>query len=164
YRRDAQGNLRKTYLGDCTVERGSSATFTSGDSYAQILEDAHFVETNAETGLANGDFCSTIYIHGPSLTDAFGRGLPVLFEGQGLPEDDQLITPIPALSVEALRGQLLRYRDTLDEILKYYEWLYHPKHGRDLGAGMLAGYLLCEAFRTPHAIDVFERRYDECKA
>jgi fructose-1,6-bisphosphatase/inositol monophosphatase family enzyme len=28
---------------------------------------------------------------------------------------------------------------------------------------MVAGYLLCEAFRTPHAIDVFEKRYGECK-
>jgi fructose-1,6-bisphosphatase/inositol monophosphatase family enzyme len=28
---------------------------------------------------------------------------------------------------------------------------------------MVAGYLLCESFKTPHAIDVFERRYDDCK-
>jgi len=164
YRRDARGDLRKTYLGDCTVERGPSDTFTSGDAYAQVLEDAHFVETNAETGLANGDFCSTIYIHGPFLKDVCGRALPILFEEKLLPDDDQLITPIPPLTVEALRSQLLRYRDTLDEILKYYEWLYDPKHGRDLSAGMIAGYFLCEAFRTPHVIDVFERRYDDCKA
>jgi fructose-1,6-bisphosphatase/inositol monophosphatase family enzyme len=164
YRRDAQGDLRKTYLGDCTVERGPSETFTSGDSYAQVLEDAHFVETNAETGFANGDFCSTVYIHGPSLTDRTGRALPILFEEEVLANDNQLIAPIPPLAVEALRGQLLRYRDTLDEILKFYEWLYDPKHGRNLSAGMIAGYLLCEAFRTPHAIDVFERRYPDCKA
>jgi len=164
YRRDARGDLRKTYLGECAVERGGSTTFTSGDSYAQVLEDAHFVETNAETGVANGDFCSTVYIHGPFLTDEHGRALPVLFEEERLADDDQLITPIPHLTVEALRDQLVRYRDTLDEILRYYDWLYDPKHGRDLSAGMLAGYFLCEAFATPHAIDAFEHRYDECKA
>jgi fructose-1,6-bisphosphatase/inositol monophosphatase family enzyme len=164
YRRDARGELRKTYLGDCTVERGPSDTFTSGDAYAQVLEDAHFVETNAETGFANGDFCSTVYIHGPSLTDSAGRALPILFEEAILPEDDQLIAPIPPIAAGTLREQLLRYRDTLDEILKFYEWLYDPKHGRNLSAGMIAGYFLCEEFRTPHAVDVFERRYDDCKA
>ena len=164
YRRDAKGDLRKTYLGDATVERGQWDTFTSGDAYAQVLEDAHFVETNAETGFANGDFCSTIYIHGPSLTDKGGRALPILFEERPLTDDNQLIMPIPALSPEALHGQLLRYRETLDEILKFYHWLYDPKHGRNLSVGMIAGYFLCEAFKTPHAIDVFEKRYDECKA
>jgi fructose-1,6-bisphosphatase/inositol monophosphatase family enzyme len=164
YRRDAKGDLRKTYLGDGTVERGASETFTSGDAYAQVLEDAHFVETNAETGFANGDFCSTIYIHGPSLKDKGGRALPVLFEERLLAEDNQLITPIPALTPDALRGQLLRYRETLDEILKFYHWLYDPKHGRNLSVGMIAGYFLCEAFKTPHVIDVFEKRYDDCKS
>jgi fructose-1,6-bisphosphatase/inositol monophosphatase family enzyme len=163
YRRDHAGELRKTYLGEATLERGPSETFTSGDAYAQVLEDAHFVETNAETGFANGDFCSTVYIHGPSLTDRAGRALPVLFEDARLPDDDAKIGTIPAIPVEALRACLIRYRDTLDEILKYYDWLYHPKHGRNLSVGMVAGYLLCEHFRTPHAIDVFERRYDECK-
>jgi fructose-1,6-bisphosphatase/inositol monophosphatase family enzyme len=164
YRRDARGDLRKTYLGDGTLERGPSETFTSGDSYAQVLEDAHFVETNAETGFANGDFCSTVYIHGPFLTDQAGRALPILFEEKLLPDDNQLITPIPPLTVAALHGQLCRYRDTLDDILKFYEWLYDPRHGRNLSTGMIAGYLLCEAFKTPHVIDVFERRYDDCKA
>lgn len=163
YRRDSEGNLRKSYLGHALVESGPSETFTSGDAYAQVLEDAHFVETNAETGFANGDFCSTVYIHGPSLLDKAGRALPILFEDVILPDDNRLVEPIPALRVEALRDQLLRYRDTLDEILKFYEWVYDPKHGRNLSAGMIAGYLLCEAFKTPHVIDVFERRYDECK-
>jgi fructose-1,6-bisphosphatase/inositol monophosphatase family enzyme len=163
YRRDANGELRKTFLGTATLERGASETFTSGDAYAQVLEDAHFVETNAETGFANGDFCSTVYIHGPSLTDRSGRTLPILFEDQVLPDADALVTPIPAIPVEALRAALVRYRATLDEILKFYDWLYHPKHGRNLSVGMVAGYLLCEAFKTPHAIDVFERRYDDCK-
>jgi fructose-1,6-bisphosphatase/inositol monophosphatase family enzyme len=163
YRRDEKGNLRKTYLGEAVLEPGPSDTFTSGDAYAQILEDAHFVETNAETGFANGDFCSTIYIHGPSLTDRSGRAMPILFEEQRLADDNALISTIPAIPVEALRVCLIRYRDTLDEILKYYDWLYHPKHGRNLSVGMVAGYLLCESFKTPHAIDVFERRYDECK-
>jgi myo-inositol-1(or 4)-monophosphatase len=163
YLRDAQGDLRKTYLGEAILERGESETFTSGDAYAQVLEDAHFVETNAETGFANGDFCSTIYIHGPSLNDRAGRKLPVLFEEKRLADDNQLIDVIPAISVESLRAQLVRYRDTLDEILKFYDWLYHPKHGRNLSVGMVAGYLLCESFKTPHAIDVFERRYDDCK-
>lgn len=164
YRRDDRGELRKTFLGTATLERGTSETFTSGDAYAQILEDAHFVETNAETGFANGDFCSTVYVHGPSLSDRAGRALPVLFEERRLTDDDQLVPPIPAVPVEQLREKLCRYRDTLDEILKFYDWLYHPKHGRNLSVGMIAGYLLCEAFKTPHAIDVFEKRYDDCKA
>src|SRR5206468_7050334 len=96
YLRDAQGNLRKTYLGEAVLERGASETFTSGDAYAQVLEDAHFVETNAETGFANGDFCSTVYIHGPSLKDRAGRALPILFEETRLPDDNQLISTIPA--------------------------------------------------------------------
>jgi fructose-1,6-bisphosphatase/inositol monophosphatase family enzyme len=163
YLRDSGGNLRKAYLGEALLERGPSDTFTAGDAYAQILEDAHFVETNAETGFANGDFCSTVYIHGPSLTDRAGRAVPVLFEETRLPDDNALISTIPALTPESLRACLVRYRDTLDEILKFYDWLYHPKHGRNLSVGMVAGYLLCEHFRTPHAIDVFERRYDECR-
>ncbi|AMV28182.1 Inositol-1-monophosphatase [Gemmata sp. SH-PL17] len=163
YRRDANGDLRKTHLGTAVLERGASETFTSGDAYAQVLEDAHFVETNAETGFANGDFCSTVYIHGPSLVDGAGRSLPILFEETLLPDDNKLVPTIPAIPVETLRGCLNRYRDTLDEILKFYDWLYHPKHGRNLSVGMIAGYLLCEAFKTPHAIDAFERRYDECK-
>src|SRR6266545_715168 len=163
YLRDARGDLRKSYLGEAVLERGASETFTSGDAYAQVLEDAHFVETNAETGFANGDFCSTVYIHGPSLNDRAGRKLPILFEEKRLTDDNQLIATIPAIPVESLRAQLVRYRDTLDEILKFYDWLYHPKHGRNLSVGMVAGYLLCESFKTPHAIDVFERRYDECK-
>jgi fructose-1,6-bisphosphatase/inositol monophosphatase family enzyme len=163
YRRDANGDLRKTYLGEAALEPGPSDTFTSGDSYAQILEDAHFVETNAETGLANGDFCSTVYIHGPSLTDFYGRALPILFEKERLADNNALVNTIPPIPVDALRTCLIRYRDALDEILKYYDWLYHPKHGRDLSVGMVAGYLLCESFKTPHAIDAFERRYEECK-
>ena len=163
YMRDANGDLRKAFLGEAVLERGASETFTSGDAYAQVLEDAHFVETNAETGFANGDFCSTVYIHGPSLTDKAGRVLPVLFEDKVLADDNQLIATIPAIPVDALRECLHRYRNTLDEILKFYDWLYHPKHGRNLSVGMIAGYLLCEAFKTPHAIDAFERRYDECK-
>lgn len=163
YRRDANGQLRKTLLGDCVLEKGPAETFTSGDAYAQVLEDAHFVETNAETGFANGDFCSTVYVHGPSLKDAAGRTLPVLFEEQRLADDDQLIQPIPAMTPEDLRKSLTRYRDTLDEILAFYDWLYDPKHGRNLSAGMVAGYLLCEAFNTPHAIDAFEKQYDRCK-
>ncbi|MDY3555669.1 inositol monophosphatase family protein [Gemmata sp. JC717] len=163
YRRDADGALRKTYLGEATIERGASETFTSGDAYAQPLEDAHFVETNAETGFANGDFCSTVYVHGPALLDRAGRALPVLFEDVRLPDDDATVPAIPALAVEQLRGCLVRYRDALTEILGFYDWLYDPKHGRNLSVGMIAGYLLCEAFRTPHAIDVFERRYDDCK-
>ncbi len=163
YLRDAKGDLRKAYLGEAVLERGPSETFTSGDAYAQILEDAHFVETNAETGFANGDFCSTVYIHGPSLTDRSGRALPILFEEKRLADDNALVSTIPAIPVEQLRACLVRYRDTLDEILKFYDWLYHPKHGRNLSVGMIAGYLLCESFKTPHAIDVFERRYDECR-
>jgi fructose-1,6-bisphosphatase/inositol monophosphatase family enzyme len=163
YLRDAAGELRKTYLGEATLERGPSETFTSGDAYAQVLEDAHFVETNAETGFANGDFCSTVYVHGPALTDRAGRALPVLFEEAVLPDADARVVAIPAIPVDALRARLTRYRDTLDEILKFYDWLYHPKHGRNLSVGMVAGYLLCEHFKTPHAIDVFERRYDDCK-
>ncbi len=163
YLRDANGDLRKTYLGEATLERGVSETFTSGDAYAQVLEDAHFVETNAETGFANGDFCSTVYIHGPSLNDRAGRALPILFEDKRLTDENALIATIPAIPVDALRAQLTRYRDTLDAILKFYDWLYDPKHGRNLSVGMIAGYLLCESFKTPHAIDVFERRYDDCK-
>ncbi|MFM8274950.1 MAG: inositol monophosphatase family protein [Gemmata sp.] len=163
YLRDSKGDLRKAYLGNAVLERGTSETFTSGDAYAQVLEDAHFVETNAETGFANGDFCSTVYIHGPSLLDKAGRALPVLFEEKVLNDDNQLIQPIPAVRPEQLRECLTRYRDTLDEIVKFYDWLYDPKHGRDLSVGMIAGYLLCEHFNTPHTIDCFERRYDDCK-
>ncbi len=163
YLRDAAGTLRKTYLGTAVLERGPSDTFISGDTYAQRLEDAHFVETNAETGFANGDFCSTVYIHGPALADRAGRTLPVLFEENRLADDNAAVATIPAIPVEVLRASLVRYRDTLDQILAFYDWLYHPKHGRNLSVGMVAGYLLCEHFKTPHAIDVFAQRYDECK-
>ena len=45
YRRDDQGQLRKSHLGTCELERLESHTFVSGQSYSQVLTNAHYVET-----------------------------------------------------------------------------------------------------------------------
>ena len=163
YQRDADGSLHKRFMGPAVLERIGRRTFLPGDTYSQILEHAHYVETNAETGHANGDFCSTIYIHGPGLADEEGRRLPVLFEDERLPEDDRLIEPIPTMDVEHLRRSLRRYSELLDESISFYDWLYDPRYGRDLSVGMLAGYLLSEHLQSADTLDHWQRRYPECK-
>lgn len=164
YLRDPQGVLHKTYLGRATLERGTSATMIAGQSYAQSLEDGHYVETNAETGTSNGDICSTIYVHGAALKDSTGRKIPILFEDNRLPDDDQIIGTIPPMTVEDLRTSLTRYRDFMDSSIEFYNWLYDPKHGRNLSTGMMAGYLLAEKFNNPHTISLWLECETECRA
>ncbi len=163
YWRDDEGVLHKKFLGPATLKRATSRTFSSSQSYAQLLEHAHYVETNAETGHTNGDHCSTIYIHGPKLKDGNGRDIPVLFEEERLENDDQIITPIPSMTKESLKSSLNRYRNLLQESLDFYEFLYDPKHGRNLSVGMIAGYLLSERYQTPHTATLWEHRYEECR-
>lgn len=163
YQRDRDGTLHKRYMGRVVLERIGRETFLTGDTYSQILEHAHYVETNAETGHANGDFCSTIYIHGPGLADEQGRTLPVLFEEARLPDDDTLIEPIPCMEPEHLRASLERYAELLDESISFYDWLYDPRYGRDLSVGMLAGYLLSEHLQTADTLSLWQHRYPECK-
>jgi len=163
YLRDENGVLHKSFLGTCELERLDSNTFVSGQAYAQVLDDAHYVETNAETGVSNGDICSTIYLHGSSLVDANGRTIPILFEDNELDDPDQIISSIPNLTPEALRSSLLSYRDLLDQSIQFYDWMYDPKHGRDLSVGMIAGYLIGEHYQNPHVINTWISQEDECK-
>jgi fructose-1,6-bisphosphatase/inositol monophosphatase family enzyme len=164
YWRDPQDRLHKKILGECDMVRGESDTFVSGEGYAQVLSDAHYVETNAETGKTNGDVCSTIYVHSGGLADAGGRKMPVLFEEFRLANPDQIVESIPAMTPESLKASLTKYRDFIDENLKFYEWLYDPKHGRDLSVGMIAGYLLSESQHSPHTISMWIDHEKECKA
>ncbi len=155
YWRDGEGKLHKKILGECDLVRGSTETFASGHSYAQILSDAHYVETNAETGTSNGDICSTIYVHSGGLKDESGRGIPILFEDFRLAADDQIIETIPEIKIEKLKESLTRYRDFLAQGLEFYEWLYDPKHGRDLSVGMMSGYLFSENQHSPHTLSLW---------
>lgn len=164
YWRDSDGVLHKKILGECDMLRADSQTFISGRSYAQILSDAHYVETNAETGTSNGDVCSTIYVHSGGLKDQGNRGIPVLFEDFRLACDDQIITPIAELDAETLRSSLEHYRSFLQDSLDFYEWLYDPKHGRDLSVGMIAGYLLSEEQHSPHTISKWINDEENSKA
>lgn len=163
YRRDKEGVLHNTFLGEALLERGETRTMISGQSYAQLLSDGHYVETNAETGISNGDICSTIYIHGPSLTDESGRKIPILFEEFRLAADDKVIDPIPSMTPEYLRGQLTKYRDFLNQSIEFYDWLYDEKHGRNLSVGMIAGYLLAESHKNPHVLSLWVDHEHECK-
>ena len=163
YQRDPDGSLHKRYLGQVKVQSIPPRTFVPGLVYGQVLEDVHYVETNAETGHTNGDFCSTIYVHGPPLTDDRGRTIPVLLERQRLPHDDTLIESIANVTVADLAESLGRYAGVLRESLAYYEWLYDPKYGRNLSVGMVAGYLLSERLEDPNTIDLWSQRYPTCK-
>jgi fructose-1,6-bisphosphatase/inositol monophosphatase family enzyme len=140
--------------------RKSVLTFVPGQTYAQELEYPHFVETNAETGHTNGDVCSTIYIHGPGLTDAAGRRLPLLLERERVP--DSTVAQIPSMNPEQLESSLRRYRSLLQESLSFYDWLYHPKYGRNLSVGLVAGYFLSEAFGTVRTVEMWERHRQAC--
>jgi fructose-1,6-bisphosphatase/inositol monophosphatase family enzyme len=163
YLRDENGLLHKSFLGNCQLERLTSHTFVSGQAYAQVLDDAHYVETNAETGVSNGDICSTIYLHGASLTDDDGRTIPILFEDEPLDDPDQIISTIPAMEPETLRSSLVKYRDILEQSIEFYDWLYDPKHGRDLSVGMIAGYLIAEHYQNPHVINTWISHESACK-
>lgn len=162
YWRDQDGVLHKKILGECDMVKADRETFLSGKSYAQILSDAHYVETNAETGESNGDICSTIYVHSGGLKDAGDRGIPVLFEEHRLDCSDQIIEPIPQLDVATLRASLSHYSNFLQKNLEFYEWLYDPKHGRDLSIGMVAGYLLSENLHDPHTISKWIDNEKQC--
>ncbi len=164
YWRDAKGVLHKKHLGHCELSRLTSETHVSGQSYAQILEDAHYVETNAETGLSNGDVCSTIYIHSGGLKDDGGRKMPVLFEDKELDNPDEIIDTIPNISIPKLRQKLEHYKEFLESNLQFYDWLYDEKHGRNLSTGMIAGYLLAEQYHNPHILSVWIEHEHECKA
>jgi|GEM_PF-2060245 len=164
YWRDKDNILHKKYLGSCTLERSTSETYVSGSSYAQLLEDGHYVETNAETGTSNGDACSTIYIHGESLKDAAGRKFPVLFEETELANPDQIIGMIPPMDPQTLKNSLIHYRDVLAQSLEFYDWIYDPRHGRNLSVGMIAGYLLSEGYHSPHTLKIWMEQEHECKA
>ncbi|MCD8563355.1 MAG: inositol monophosphatase [Alphaproteobacteria bacterium] len=163
YWRDPKGVLHKKHLGVCELGRLTSETHVSGQSYAQILEDAHYVETNAETGLGNGDVCSTIYIHSGGLKDVMGRAMPILFEDEELADPDQIIETIPEITVEKLKEKLGHYKDFLESSLQFYDWLYDPRHGRNLSTGMIAGYLLAEHYRNPHILSVWIEHEADCK-
>lgn len=162
YRRDAEGVLHKSYLGPMLVRDIGHDTFYTGQAYAQPLNSAHYVETNAETGHTNGDVCSTMYIHGPNLTDAAGRAMPILFEDERLPNDDTIIATIPPMTPEYLRERLTQYRALLTQSIEYYDWLYDPKYGRNLSTGMIAGYLLSETLQNPETVMLWTHRNHEC--
>ncbi len=164
YLRDENGDLRKRHLGRCDVLRVRSNTFVSGQTYAQPVNVAHYVETNAETGLGNGDICSTVYLHTGVTADAVGRKIPVLFENQKLDDDDALIPRIPSIPADELRVSLSNYADLLAQSIEFYDWLYHPRHGRNLAAGMLAGYLLAERFQNPHVLQLWLKHEADCKS
>lgn len=163
YWRDEDGVLHKKHIGPASLERLTSETYVSGQSYAQIVEDAHYVETNAETGVSNGDVCSTIYIHGEGLKDTEGRKIPILFEEQELENPDEIIEPIPQLTKEQLVDSLTRYKSFIEQSLEFYDWLYDEKHGRNLSVGMVAGYLLAERFHNPHVLSIWIEHEKECK-
>lgn len=160
YERDADGTLHKRHVGSVELVRKSVLTFVPGQTYAQELEYPHFVETNAETGHTNGDVCSTIYIHGPGLTDAAGRRLPLLLERERVP--DSTVEHIPSMSPEQLESSLRRYRGLLQESLNFYDWLYAPKYGRNLSVGLVAGYFLSEAFGTVRTVEMWARHRQAC--
>ncbi len=156
YERDAAGALHKRYLGRVELEDLGRTTFVPGQTYAQGVSDGHYVATNAETGYVNNDVCSTIYIHGPGIDDA-GRKIPILFESARLSQDDRVIPAIANFSAERLRASLARYREILHESVRFYEWVYDPKHGPNLSVGLIAGYLLAEAFGHQEVL----RKWDE---
>jgi fructose-1,6-bisphosphatase/inositol monophosphatase family enzyme len=160
YERDPEGRLRKRFMGQVELARLHAVTFVPGQTYAQGLEHAHYVETNAETGHTNNDVCSTIFIHGPSLKDRAGRTLPILFEADRVP--DAIVSTIESLSVADLDTALRRYRRLLDESLSFYEWLYDEKYGRNLSVGLIAGYLVSEAFSTSRTIEMWEKHRAAC--
>lgn len=163
YWRDPKGVLHKKHLGPASLERLTSDTYVSGQSYAQIVEDAHYVETNAETGISNGDVCSTIYIHGEGLSDSEGRGIPILFEDEELDNPDEIIEPILQLTKTELVESLTKYKIFIEQSLEFYDWLYDEKHGRNLSVGMVAGYLLAEHYRNPHVLSVWMEHEKDCK-
>ncbi|MBA3462365.1 MAG: inositol monophosphatase [Deltaproteobacteria bacterium] len=161
YERDAAGVLHKRCIGRAElVPIGTPQTFVPGQSYAQGLEHAHFVETNAETGHTNGDICSTIYIHGPGLRDAAGRTIPILFETQRVP--DSTVSEIGQMSMDQLETALRRYSALLDESLRFYDWMFDDKYGRNLSVGLVAGYFLCEAFESTRTIEMWENHRAAC--
>lgn len=156
YERDADGRLHKRHLCKVELEDIGKTTYIPGQTYAQAVGDAHYVETNAETGRVNNDVCSTVYIHGPTLDDR-GRTIPVLFEPEELENEDAIIPTIPNFTVERLRGSLGRYQEILDESVRFYDWIYDPEHGPNLSIGLIAGYLLAEGFGTQEVL----RKWDE---
>lgn len=160
YERDAAGALHKRYLGAAELAPLGTVTYVPGQSYAQTLEHAHFVETNAETGHTNGDVCSTIYIHGAGLKDGQGRRIPILFEEERIP--DAVVKTIASVAPAQLDASLRRYRALLDESLRFYDWLYDPKYGRNLSTGMVAGYFLSEAFGSSRTIEMWEQHRAAC--
>ncbi len=161
YWRDPKGILHKRFLGLAQLQFLSALTFVPGQTYAQGLQAPHYVETNAETGHTNRDVCSTIYIHGPGLSDTAGRRIPILFEEQRIP--DSVIDTIPNLQPAALRQSLVRYLGLLEESLRFYDWLYDPQYGRNLSVGMVAGYLLSEAFGSERTIEEWESHRQACE-
>jgi fructose-1,6-bisphosphatase/inositol monophosphatase family enzyme len=163
YWRDPEGVLHKQYLGHVKLQRATSLTHVSGKSYAQELDMAHYVETNAEKGTGNGDVCSTIYIHSGGKTDKAGRKIPILFEEFRLASDDEIIEPIPNITRETLRSSLEKYRDLVQQSIEFYDWLYDPKHGRNLSVGMIAGYLLSDSYSDPHIVKTWIEQEGDCK-
>ncbi|MBL9016726.1 MAG: inositol monophosphatase [Myxococcales bacterium] len=160
YERDSTGVLHKRFVGRAHLVPQGIQTFVPGQSYAQSLEHAHFVETNAETGHTNGDICSTIYIHGPGLKDAAGRSIPILFERDRVP--DATVGEIAQMTMDQLDTALRRYKALLDESLRFYDWMFDEKYGRNLSVGLVAGYFLCEAFDTTRTIEMWEEHRAAC--
>lgn len=162
YERDEKGRLHKRFICDVTLEDKGKKTYIPGQTYAQSLSDAHYVETNAETGHVNNDVCSTVYVHGASLEDG-ERKVPVVFEEEKLSDDDAIIPMIPNFTVERLRGSLVRYKDILDESVRFYDWVYDPKHGPNLSIGLIAGYLLAENFGTQEVLKKWVEDNGACR-
>ena len=161
YERNPSGQLVKRHMGRARLVERWPMTFVPGQTYAQRVSHAHLVETNAEQGQGNRDTASTVYIHGPTLPDRFGRTIPVLFEPRIVP--DAVVARIPSVSVEALDRSLREYRDMLAASLEFYDWLYHPRHGHNLSVGMLAGYLLSADFGDPATLLMWQQHQNAAR-
>jgi hypothetical protein len=164
YERDVDGILHKRRTGPATLHHSESQTFTPGQVYAQPLDAAHYVETNAETGHSNLDFCSTFYVHGPKLKEetTTGRTMPMLFEAEELVEDDTIIETIPPMRVEHLRRSLQEYALVLSCSLDFWEWIFDAEQEKDRSTGLIAGYLLAERFETPAVGRLWRESREKC--
>ena len=177
YERDAEGVLHKRHMGSAVLVHESTDTVTPGQVYAQPLGKAHYVETNAESGHANLDFCSTVYVHGPKLEAAPieasvagqadlvpGRSVPVLFEEEELPLADAVVDTIPPMDLDLLRRSLQEYAYVLSASLDFWDsFIYDSEQRTDRSMGLLSGYLLAEHLGSPAVGLALRNEPDWCK-